>query len=44
MKTVRKIAVLGLAVMMIAAAGCNTFKGVGEDIEAGGKKIQSVGK
>lgn len=42
MKTMR-ILVCGLLVASFAALiGCNTFKGMGRDVEKGGEKIQDV--
>ena len=44
MKTLRrnlvKTAVCAIAITSLAITGCNTVKGVGEDVEAGGKAIQ----
>jgi entericidin B len=40
MKSVIAIVVSG----MLALAGCNTIHGAGQDIEAGGEKVQDVAK
>ena len=33
--------IIGLALLGITLAGCNTFAGMGRDIERGGEKMQS---
>lgn len=33
---------LVVVVITLFFTGCNTFRGMGEDIESGGKKIQDV--
>jgi len=35
-------AVLVLVMSALLAEGCNTFKGLGQDIEHGGKKLQEA--
>lgn len=40
MKSMIAILVSGMLVL----AGCNTIKGAGEDIEAGGEKVQEAAK
>lgn len=32
--------IIGAALLGIALAGCNTFSGMGQDIERGGEKLQ----
>ncbi|GMV95462.1 MAG: hypothetical protein AMXMBFR82_52400 [Candidatus Hydrogenedentota bacterium] len=36
----RRAAVTVLAVVLLALSGCNTMRGLGEDIEEGGEEIQ----
>ena len=36
----RLMAVVALMLAALAIAGCNTFAGVGKDIERGGEKLQ----
>lgn len=36
----KRITVILSALAIAALAGCNTFRGVGEDVERGGEKIQ----
>lgn len=36
------VAIAAVAWAMAAIGGCNTVRGVGKDIEAGGKKIQKA--
>ena len=35
---------LGLILLGVALAGCNTMSGVGRDIERGGEKLQDTSK
>lgn len=34
---------VALALVAVIAAGCNTVRGVGKDIEKGGQKLQDAG-
>lgn len=34
------IALIALAISMLCAAGCNTWKGAGKDVERAGEKMQ----
>ncbi|OGA10761.1 MAG: entericidin [Betaproteobacteria bacterium RIFCSPLOWO2_02_64_14] len=40
----KKLVVLLLALMVTGLAGCNTFHGLGKDIERGGEKLQGTSK
>ena len=40
----KKLVVLLLALMVTGLAGCNTFQGLGKDIERGGEKLQGTSK
>jgi len=43
MKTLKKIfLILILSVLVFNLAGCRTIRGLGEDIEAGGRAIQDL--
>jgi entericidin B len=42
MLTLKKISVVGAAVLMCLMVGCNTIRGVGEDVEEGGEAIQDT--
>jgi len=44
MRTFRRVvaAVVTVALLGVCALGCNTVKGVGKDIEKGGKSIQKA--
>ena len=43
MKTLKKIfLILILSVLVFNLAGCSTIRGLGEDIEAGGRAIQDA--
>jgi entericidin B len=35
-------AMLGIATLAIGLSACNTFRGMGEDIESGGEKVQGA--
>jgi entericidin B len=35
-------AMLGIAALTVGLTACNTFRGMGEDIESGGEKIQGT--
>jgi predicted small secreted protein len=37
-------AILSLGLFVIGLSGCNTIKGVGQDVEKGGEKVQEVAK
>jgi len=39
---ISKLLSLALAAALTALAGCNTMKGLGEDIERGGEKLQGA--
>lgn len=34
----------GLVAVSVALIGCNTVKGVGQDVERGGEKVQDVAR
>lgn len=36
----KRVGVMSLAVSLLALNGCNTMRGLGEDIEEGGEEIQ----
>lgn len=39
----KKLAAIALAVALIPAlAACNTFKGIGKDVKAGGEAVEEV--
>ena len=42
MKLVRVFAAVILLAALVGSIGCNTFKGLGRDVEKGGEKIQDV--
>lgn len=42
MTTFRKAVIAILLGMIFASSGCNTVKGVGEDVESGGEAIQGA--
>lgn len=44
MTTIRKALIAVLLGMIFASSGCNTVKGVGEDVESGGEAIQGAAK
>lgn len=35
-------AMFGIAVLAVGLSACNTFRGMGEDIESGGEKVQGA--
>jgi entericidin B len=39
-----KLLVAALCASLLALGGCNTVEGVGQDIEAGGEKMQNKAK
>jgi predicted small secreted protein len=41
---VKKMTLLLTALALIALAGCNTVKGVGQDLQKAGAKIEDVAK
>lgn len=42
MKFFRTFAAATLIAVLVSTIGCNTFKGLGRDVEKGGEKIQDV--
>jgi len=36
------MAVFGLVIFTAGLAGCNTFRGMGQDVERGGEKVQDA--
>jgi predicted small secreted protein len=38
----KAIALLGVLFFTLSAAGCNTVKGAGKDVERGGEKVQDA--
>jgi len=42
--TMKRLAVLALALFIVALAGCNTVEGLGKDIKKGGEKIEKSAK
>lgn len=36
------MAVFGIVVFTVGLAGCNTFRGMGKDVEKGGEKMQDA--
>lgn len=40
----KRLAVLALALLVVALAGCNTVEGLGKDIQKGGEKIEKSAK
>jgi len=43
MKSIKPIFAIALAVSLLALSGCNTMRGLGQDIEAAGESIQNAG-
>jgi len=39
-----KIAMLTLCLLSLALAGCNTMKGLGEDLQKAGEKLEDAAK
>ena len=42
MKTLKLVCVAGLVALSVVLSGCNTTKGVGQDVEKAGEKIQDA--
>ncbi len=42
--TMKRLAVLTLAMLIVALTGCNTVEGLGKDIKKGGEKIEKSAK
>ena len=40
----KRVAVIALLLATVMAAGCNTVKGMGEDIERAGEKVRGAAK
>lgn len=36
------MAVLGIFIVTASLTGCNTFRGIGQDVERGGEKVQDA--
>lgn len=36
------IATLGILMFAVGLTGCNTFRGMGQDVERGGEKVQDA--
>ena len=36
------IAMIGLVAFAVGLSGCNTFRGMGKDVERGGEKVQDA--
>jgi len=44
MKKIKTMLVLSLACTALLLAGCNTFRGVGQDVQKVGEKIENAAK
>ena len=42
MNRLKSVIYIIVCVLLLSAAGCHTMKGMGEDIERGGEKIQEA--